>query len=54
MVTFRFSKENLMNTSTPLIQQSFGQLSKVAQKKPKEAKLEQGGFTSDSTKQGRK
>ncbi len=54
MVTFRFSKENLKNASTPLTQQSFGQPNRVAPKKPKEVKLEQGGFTSYSTKQGRR
>jgi len=33
MVTFKFSKENLKNAFTPLIQQSFGQPNRVAPKK---------------------
>jgi hypothetical protein len=54
MVALRFRKENSKNASMPLTQQSFGEPNKVAPKKTKEAKSEQGGFTSYFIKQGRR
>ncbi len=39
MVTLTFSKENLMNASTLLIQQSFGQLNRVTPRRPSQIKV---------------